>query len=544
MRRLSVFPRKPHVRGLSISEEEDSMNEERRVLMMQAFLPLLLGLILALPLTAGATTFDELADQVQTFTLDNGLKFIVLERHDAPVFSFFTLVNVGAADEETGRTGLAHMFEHMAFKGTTSLGTKDYKAEQKTLDKLEEAYYALRNERLKGYDADSTKLEKLETTFKELQEEASEFVVTNRFGEVVEQAGGRSMNAFTGVDMTGYFYRLPSNKLEFWAILESDRFANPVMREFYTERDVVIEERRRSAESTPTGRLFTEMIGVAFLAHPYRDGVIGHRSDLESFSRTEAEELYSKYYVAGNMTIVLVGDVELGEVKKIAKKHFSKVPSGPIPPPVRTKEPKQLAERRVILVEDAQPVVVVGYHIPSNAHPDWYAYEMLSQILGSGRTSRLYESLVKKDKIATQTFVFSGQPGQKYPNLLGIFALVSEGEDPYEVEKALYEQIDKVIEEGVTEEELNKVRNRIKADFVRQVRGDLGLAIQLAFAESMQGDWRELFRVLDKMAKVTAEDVQRIAKETLTRSNRTVGIIEKPAAEDTAEEASADASAS
>lgn len=512
------------------------MGKERRI--ARAFLPFVLGLILALPLTAGATTFEELAGQVQTFTLDNGLKFIVLERHDAPVFSFFTLVNVGAADEEAGRTGLAHMFEHMAFKGTTSLGTEDYKAEKKVLDKVEEAYYALRNERFKGYDADSTRLEELEANFKKLQEEASAFVVTNRFGEVVDRAGGRALNAFTGVDMTGYFYRLPSNKLEFWAILESDRFANPVMREFYKERDVVIEERRRSAESTPTGRLFTEMMGVAFLAHPYRDGVIGYRSDLEAFSRTEAEELYKRYYVAGNMTIVLVGDVKLGDVKKVAKKYFSMIPSGPVPPPVRTKEPKQMAERRVILVEDAQPVVVIGYHIPSIAHPDWYAYEMLAQILGSGRTSRLYENLVKKDKIATQTFAFTGQPGEKYPNLLGIFTLVSEGEDPYDVEQAIYEQIDKVIDEGVTEEELNKVRNRIKADFVRRVRGDLGLAIQLAFAESMQGDWRELFRSLDRMAEVTAEDVQRVARETLTRTNRTVGIIEKPA-----EEAEGDASA-
>lgn len=277
------------------------------------------------------------------------------------------------------------------------------------------------------------------------------------------------------------------------------------------------------------GRMFTETLATAFAAHPYRDGVIGHRSDLESFSRTEAEEFYKTHYVASNMTVVVVGDVKLKDLKKVAKKYFSEIPTGPVPPPVDTVEPPQMAERRVILEEDANPVIAVGYHIPSVSDPDWYVYEMLSEILGSGRTSRLYESLVKDQKVATQVAAFSGYPGSKYPNLLAILAFVAEGQDPYEVEKAIYAEIDKLIEEGVPEEELEKVRNRIKADFVRGVRSDLGLAVQLGFAETLQGDWHEFFRTLERMGDVTEDDVIRVAKKTLTRKNRTVGIIQKPA---------------
>jgi predicted Zn-dependent peptidase len=489
------------------------------------------GVLSAGPSRGEEGSFQKLSDEVQTFELDNGLKFIVLERHDAPVFSYFNLVGVGAVNEVAGITGLAHMFEHMAFKGTTTLGGTDYASEKAAMEKVDAANAELLAERRKGYGADSARLEEFHEAMKAAEEEAGRYVKTNRFPEVIEEAGGRGLNAFTGVDITGYLYSLPSNKLELWALLESDRFTDPVLREFYKERNVVIEERRRSFESTPIGRLFSEGLGVAFLAHPYRDGVIGHRSDLENLTTGDARKFYGTHYVANNMVVALVGDVRLAEVKKLAEKYFSRIPRGPEPPAVHTIEPEQLAERRVILVEEAQPVVILGYHIPGIQDPDWYAYEMLAGILGSGRTSRLYESLVKRDKLVTQVFSETGAPGQKYPNLLMVSAIVAEGEDPYDVEEAIHEELARLVAGGVTEEELDKVRNRNKADFVRQIRSNMGLAIQMAFAETLQGDWRELFRSLDRMAEVTPEDVQRVAEKTLKRSNRTVGILEKPGAE-------------
>jgi predicted Zn-dependent peptidase len=506
--------------------------EERMERKPWRLLPLVVVVLLGLwPVRTPAGSFEELEGKVQEFQLETGQRFLVLERHDAPVFTFFTLVNVGAVNEVAGITGLAHMFEHMAFKGTETLGTKDYEAEKKALEEVDRAHDALLAERLKGPRADPEKLERLEAAFKEAQEKASQYVETNRFAEIIEREGGRGINAFTTADFTGYFYQLPSNKLELWAILESDRFAHPVLREFYKERDVVIEERRRSSESTPMGRLFTELSGVAFLAHPYRDGVIGHRSDLEALTRRDAENFYRKYYVASNMITVVVGDVNTEEVKRLAEKYFSRIPTGPVPPPVRTVEPEQKAERRVILEEEAQPIVTVSYHIPSAQDPDWYAYEMLADILGSGRTSRLFETLVKKEKLASRVFARVGAPGEKYPNLLSVVAFVAKGKSPEEVEQAIYRELKRLVDEGVTPEELDKVRSRRKADFVRGVRSNMGLAMQLAFYQAIHGDWREMFRVLRKLEAIQPSDIQRIAKETFRKSNRTVGILRKPAPE-------------
>ncbi|MBD3333939.1 MAG: insulinase family protein [Candidatus Eisenbacteria bacterium] len=514
------------------TSEEVGMQKQHGARMWHQIVAAAAGLALALSSAgaaeAGAEGFKDLADRVTEIELDNGLRIIVMERHDAPVFTFFTLVDVGGANEVAGITGLAHMFEHMAFKGTTSLGTTDYQAERKALDRVDEAYAAYLHEKRKHHLADPEELAALEEAFKEAQEEAAEYVVTNRFPEVIEEQGGRGLNAFTSSDMTGYFYSLPSNKLELWALLESDRFSNPVLREFYKERDVVIEERRRFSESTPMGRLYTEMVGVTFLAHPYRDGIIGHRSDLETFSRDEAREFYKTHYVANNMVIALVGDVDPDEVRRLAKKYFSRIPEGPPPPVVDTVEPEQLAERRVILEEDAQPVVMIAYHIPARSHPDWYAYEMLADILGSGRTSRLYEKLVKEDKLATRMWVSTGQPGEKYPNLLGITATASEETDPFVLEEAIHAEVRRLFEEGVRQDELDKVRSRVKADFVRRLRSNWGLAIQLAINETRMGDWREMFRELDRIGEVTTDDIHRVARETLKKSNRTVGILKRP----------------
>ncbi|MBU1702255.1 MAG: insulinase family protein [Candidatus Eisenbacteria bacterium] len=489
---------------------------------------LVIGLVGPLSSTAADSSFEELAGQVQRFELENGLRFLVLERHDAPVFTFFTLVNVGGVDESGGNTGLAHMFEHMAFKGTTSLGATDFKAEMQAMQKTDEAFDAWLSEHRKGILADPERLEDLDAAFKEAREEAGRYVTTNRFPELIEEYGGRGLNAFTGTDMTGYFYSLPSNKLEFWALLESDRFANPVLREFYKERDVVIEERRRGSESTPLGRLYNETLSVAFLAHPYRDGIIGHRSDLESFTRDDAREFYKTYYIANNMVIALVGDVDFETVEKLAKKYFSKIPSGPHPPYVDTIEPEQAAERRVIMEEEAQPVVMIEYHIPSKRHPDWYTYELLADILGSGRTSRLNEAISKRDKMVGRIGASVGTPGDKYPNLFSIFAIVAEGHKPLEVEEAIYQEIDRLVKDGVTQEELDKVRSRIKSGFVRRLRSNWGMAYQLAIFETEFGDGRRLFNVLDHYSGITPGDIQRVASEVFKKRNRTVGILKRP----------------
>ena len=355
--------------------------------------------LLALLVIAPAAMSQDLAGfekRLTKFTLDNGLTFLILERHEAPVVSFHTYADVGAVDEVTGFTGLAHLFEHMAFKGTQTVGTNDYQAEAAALAKMDDLFVALRKQ--KGDQANPEMLKKLQEQFDQAGVEAQKYIVHDEYEESLTQQGADGFNAYTSEDATQYIVSLPSNKLELWMMLEAQRFAHPVLREFYKEKDVVMEE-RRMMENSPTGRLYEEFEGIAFIAHPYRDGVIGHMSDLQALSRPEAEAFFKAHYGPSNLTIAIVGDVDPGNVKRLAEKYFAGIPSGPKPDPVRTVEPPQRGERRVTMEDAAQPLVLIGYHQPNVNHPDTAALEVVSEIVGVGRTSRLYKSLIKEQKI-------------------------------------------------------------------------------------------------------------------------------------------------
>lgn len=476
----------------------------------------------ALPAAAG---YEDIENEVQEIVLDNGLKILLLERHEVPVFSFWTYVNVGGVDEATGLTGLAHMFEHMAFKGSTELGSTNYKKEKKLLDKMDLVYEELRAERWKGDKADPDRIAELETEFEELQDDAGELVVPNAFGRMVEENGGVGMNAMTSADATQYFYSMPSNQLELWALVESDRFVRPVLREFYKERNVIIEERRMRTESQPQGRLFEEFIAAAFLGHSYGQPTIGHRSDIEAYSRLDAYEFYEEHYGAKNMVVAVVGDVYYDDLKKVAKKYFGKIPPGHGEQPIRTIEPEQRGERRVTLVDSAQPFMFIGYHIPATSHADTPALEALADILGQGRSSRLSTSLIKDTQQALWAGSFTGFPGERFPNLLALVGLPNQGIDPIELEEAIYGEIDKILEDGITDEELAGYKQRARAQFIQGLEGNTGMAAQLCWAEMILGDWRRLFTRLDEIGAITADEVQRVAQEYLVEKHRTVAMI-------------------
>jgi len=479
-------------------------------------------LLPALLLTA-LTSYTEYENRVVEFTLPNGLKMLVLDRGEAPVFTFRTYADVGGVDEAMGETGLAHLFEHMAFKGTTTIGTRNDKQEKKAIREMEAAYQAYWNAVQRKEDPD--RIKRLQERFLSLQAKADSYAVTNEFDRIIEENGGVSVNAFTSSDSTQYFYSLPSNRLELWALLESDRFTHPVLREFYKERDVVLEERRLRTESSPFGRLEEEFEAAAFKAHPYGRPVIGHRADISTVSLTQAEAFFKKYYGAKNLVIAVVGDVDPDEVKRLAMKYFAKIPPGEDPPPVVTQEPPQNAERRVVLLDVAQPQLLIGYHTVEFVHPDRLPLQALANILASGRTSRLYKRLVKQEKIATSVYAFTGTPGNKYPGLLEIGATPVKGKTAEDLEPLIYEEIQKIQQEGVTPEEVKKFQTRAKASFIRSLSSNFGLSGQLAFYEVITGSWRNLFRELEKIMQVTPEDVQRVAQQYLKESNRTVGLI-------------------
>jgi predicted Zn-dependent peptidase len=486
---------------------------------------LALGFVAAGAALCAQDDFRDIQSRVTEFTLKNGMKFIVLERHQAPVAAFLTYADVGAAQEVIGITGLAHIFEHMAFKGTRTLGTKNYAQERPLLDRIDQAFYALRDERRKGAKADPQKLKQLEKEFKDVQEEAGKFVVKEEFGDAIERAGGRGLNASTAEDRTNYFFSLPSNEMELWFYLESERFRDPVLREFYKERDVVMEE-RRLMESQPMGKLIEEFQAISYKAHPYHEGVIGHMSDLQNITRADAEAFFKKYYIPSNLISVIAGDVNPKRVRELAEIYFGRLPSAPKPDPLRTVEPPQQGERRVSLRLQSQRVVVVGYHKPDINHPDEAVYNAVSSLLSQGRSSRLYRSLVRDKKVATQAAGITGFPGQKYPGLFVFFAFTAPGHTNEEVEKAFDSETDRLKTELVSKEELDGVKRRARANLLRQIGDNFMLVLQLSEIQALTGDWRNLFKQLDKINAVTPEDVQRVAKATFIRDNKTVGTID------------------
>ena len=292
-------------------------------------------------------------------------------------------------------------------------------------------------------------------------------------------------------------------------------------------------------ESQPIGRLIEQFIAIAFQAHPYHQPVVGYMSDLQSITITDAEAFFEKYYVPSNLVTVVVGDVKTDDVISIVDEYFSRIPRGPEPQPLRTVEPEQIAEKTVILEDPSQPIYLEGYHKPSRTHPDQAAYDAIDDILSRGRTCRLYRKLVRDEKIAVQVGSFAGFPGDKYPNLHLMFAIPSRGVTNEEVQVVIREEIERLKNEDVTDDELQRFKTRAKADLIRSLRSNQGLANSLADYQAVYGDWRELFRYIEKLDAVTKEDIRRVATETYKDKNRTVGMLVTETAESGDEDAAA-----
>lgn len=473
---------------------------------------------------AAAQGFTRLEQQVIEKTLANGLKVILLPRRNAPVISMVTYADVGGVDENQNATGLAHIFEHMAFKGTSSVGARDFAKEAAAMQKEDEAFLALRAERLRRPKPDPAKLKELEEAFKAAVAEAQKEVVPNEVGEILEREGAQGLNAFTSFDQTVYHYSLPSNKLQLWAELEADRFTHPVLREFYKEKDVIMEE-RRMGQSQPVGRLIDDFMPVAFKASMYRSFVIGHMSDLQGITRDQAKAWFAKYYGGRNLTAVVVGDIDPATAMPMLERTLGAIPPGEKPGPVITDEPPQRSEKRIIQEDPSQPMLFIAYHKPGITDPDHAVYEATRDILAGGRSARLYKALVKEKKIAADVGAIT-ELGQKYPGLFIFYAVPNKSRTNGECEAAIYEQIEGLKKQPPTAEELAGVKARAKSQFLDSISSNMGIAMQLAHAQNLQGDWREMFRWLDRIDKVTAEDVQRVAEKTFGRMNRTVGMIE------------------
>lgn len=493
-----------------------------------SFLPFLLFLLIFFRTSSSfAQDGTDLDKRVRSFTLKNGIRVLILERHINPTVSFYIRVKAGAVDEIEGKTGLAHLLEHMMFKGTKTIGAIDYRKERKYLSEISKTGDRLDEERAKGDKANKDLVSTLRERLAALQKRHRQLYRSNEIDRIYNEHGAVHINASTGQDMITYHVSLPANKAELWARIESDRMSNPVLREFYQERDVVMEERRQRTDSDPDGQLYEKFAATAFMVHPYRRPVIGWANDISFLSVTDMERFFSWTHAPQNIVITVVGDVETAKIRPLIETYFGRIPSRPAAARHETVEPPQTGEKRITVRFDANEQLAIGYHKPALPSPDDYRFDLIEAILSRGRTSRFYKTLVETQGIAESVSAANGLPGSRYPNLFAIFATVRS---PHKIDKlagAIDDMIDDLKKVSVTDGELRKVKNQLQADFIRRQNSNEGLAGILSYYETLLGDWRYIVNYEQNIEKITPEELRDAANRYLSQDNRTIAIMKK-----------------
>ncbi len=559
--------------------------------MMQRLISALGILLLILTTSLGAnddTNAPRLQDKVKEIQLDNGLKIVVVERPSAPVF--FSLMNfrVGSTIEQIGKSGLSHFMEHMLFKGSETIGTKDYSIEKPIMDELEKVATEMRDTRIsieqwrfdmfeeyaaevkssiggQGSDGEAkwvAVLNALPTDHAELPEEwqktswvfshqghdywadyrrvledrniiadlikqQREQIIQTHIDGIYTGHGAQMLNAFTAYDQTGYMVGLPSNCLELWMNVEADRFQNPVFREFYSEREVVQEELLGN-QNNPFRFLYSNFLQGSYTAHPYGRPIIGWQNDIQTTLRSEMDEHFRKFYAPNNCQMTIVGNVDAEEVFSLARKHFSSWKTGEVAHTVTVKEPEQHGERRISVEFNAEPRLITGYHVPAAPHPDYYPLQMVVSILYEGRTSRFYRSIFQEQGLTAGPPMAMIGPSDRYPGMLALIAGPNAGHTIEEVEQAMYAELDKLKNEPVSDFEIERIHNRYQTTELTRLRSNQSLAFSLSGGFVNTGDWRSIIENYDRLMAVTPEDIQRVAKKYFTSTNRTVAFTVKP----------------
>ena len=489
----------------------------RRTFILAVVLPLLVS-------TAHAQVLADYEKNITEYTLANGMHFIILEDHTAPVVSFNVQVNTGSVDEKYGETGMSHLMEHLAFNGTRRIGTRNWQAESKVFAELDRVYEKMLKARKEKQGEEY--LQKLQAEFERLNGKAAEYAEPNEFGKIMDMEGSGGLNAYCSHDMTVFWVELPSNKTELWALMESDRLFNPVFRGFYEELEVVREERRMRVENSPFGRLMEEFNNIGYSVHPYRNPVIGYPDDLEYMTRGRVAGFYRTHYVPSNIVVAIAGDIRPAELIPLLERYFGKARAGKkAESSIPAEPPMERTERRVTVRMDSEPIFLTGFHVPDIGHPDSPVLDVCSEILAGGRTSRLYKRLVKEERIALSTASWCMTP--KYPGMFYIWAVAASGHTNAELESAVMDEIEKMKKSPVTEDEIEGARARLRMGFLTGLRERRGMAEELAWYSSITGDWRNLFRYTEKLEKVTREDVTAAMNRYMRMEDRIVGTVEK-----------------
>jgi predicted Zn-dependent peptidase len=461
-------------------------------------------------------SLKEIGDKVTEVKLSNGIPVMIYPRGEAPVFSGVIGVRVGGVDELPGHTGISHMFEHMAFKGSTTIGTKNYEREKVLLEEEE----LLRKKQIAGEmsDEDKNKLSAIEA-------ELQTIWVPNAYGKEIALRGGEDLNASTTKELTRYWVNLPRPGFEYWCSLEADRLIHPVLRQFYQERDVVMEERRMRSDDDPTGKLYEALLLTAYKVHPYRNPVIGYDSDLKKLTASDVEEFRKRFYNAGNIAISIAGAVSNQDIY-ILEKYFGKIPKAAKIERNYPQEPPQTSEQRATVYNPTSPLLAVAYHKPVYPDRDDPPLSLLEEILAGNKVSPLIESLVKKKMFAQSIDVFE-EPGNAQPNLLIFWITPQSPHQSEEVLSAFDSEVEKFIARGPTPEEMNVAKRSFAVQQLGEIDSNQSFAMNLVTTKLLYGDWHASLQWLQDVMKVTSEDILRVAKQYLQKKNRTVAILEQ-----------------
>ncbi|MCB1050373.1 MAG: insulinase family protein [Acidobacteria bacterium] len=489
-------------------------------------LKLVLGLLCS-ALAIASQDAPKIENIAQEFQLENGMRWVVIRKPGLSTISAGWVAHVGSANERPGITGISHLFEHMMFKGSDKIGVKDAAKDRELRQKLdtvrEEMFEEERTMRQKvrnGYAdsindpaLESERMKALKTQFQKLIEEQRENLVKDEFDKIYTGEGGVRMNAFTNEDMTVYFISVPKNKLELWFWMESERLSAPVFREFYSERDVVYEERRMRTDSTPTGKQEEAFENLFWANSTYSWPVVGWPSDISAITRSQAEAYFDIFYAPNNLTACIVGDVTVEQVKAFAQQYFNRIPRGETAPPdVVTLPIEQYGVKSFVAEVDSSPEAEIRYRTTAFNGLDAPALDVLSEIL-SGQSGRLNKRLVLDDQIATEAG--ARFDGRKYDGSFSLFATGKNETDPAQLEVALHEELQKIQKDGITAEELTRVKNNLQGQSYRRMANPFWLMVSVLVADGYTYDWRNIDRYQERINQVTTQDVRRVAEKYL-----------------------------
>lgn len=474
-----------------------------------------------------------LSSRVISKRLSNGITLLMVNRGYSPVLYLEIAFKAGSADESYRTIGAAHVLEHMLFKGTDTLGTKDFAKEKPILQRIEAIGETLDVLRLRN--PSNLRIPELERELKELQEEHQKLIVPSPYDTLYTEAGGVGFNASTSKDMTNYYISLPADRLELWAKTETERLRNPIMREFYQERNNIRQERMMRTDSIGSGLLFETFLAQAFSAHPYRHPVIGWETGIPYLSVKDIREFYYSKYIPSKMVITIVGMQDTDKTAQIVEKYFSRIPASPEPPAVNVAEPKQRGEKRFEISFASNPSLLIGWHKPAYPSKADYVFDVLAEVLAGSKSSMLYKSLVLEKKKAYSVSAWNGMPGAGYDNLFVISAAPARGVSCEALEAYIYEELDRALA-SVTEKDLQTVKIRLEADSLRDLTTNSGLGRILSYCQTVFGDWRYIADYRKETNKVTPENLRQAAAKYCIKSNRTVGFLKDSRTENKVED--------